>query len=254
MIKIISIAKNTFKEAIRDKLLYAILFFALAMLFVSLLLGELSFGQAIRITKDLGLTSISIFGIAIAIFTGVSLVHKEIDKRTLYTIISKPIHRYHFILGKYFGMLFTASVQIVILSIIFIGLVFIQQQYVELALFKAIFLYWIEICLITSIALFFSSFTTPFFSGIFTFSIFIIGRLMPDVEMILQKTKNPLTWSILKLSTVLPNLQLLNVGERVVHGEPVPTSYLVAPTLYAISYIFIFLITAIFIFSKREFI
>ena len=254
MRKIIAIAKNTFREAIRDKILYAILFFALLMLFTSLLLGELSFGQSIRITKDLGLTSISLFGIAIAIFVGVSLVHKEIDKRTLYTIISKPIHRYHFILGKYLGMLFTVSVQIVILMLVFSALLYTQQEYLELDLYKSIYLYWVEISLIISIALFFSSFTTPFFSGIFTFSIFVIGRLMPDIEMVLQKTKNPLTWWILKLSTALPNLQFFNLGERVVHGEPIPNYALLSPTLYAISYIGVFLLSAMIIFSKREFI
>jgi ABC-type transport system involved in multi-copper enzyme maturation permease subunit len=252
--KLLAIASNTFREAIRDKILYAILFFALLMLFASMALGEMSLGHTVQITKNFGLTAISLFGIMIAIFTGVSLVHKEIDKRTLYTIISKPIHRYHFILGKYLGMLLTAVAQFIALTAIFTLLILIQQHYLESQIFLALFLYWMEIMLIISIALFCSAFTTPFFSGLFTFSIFLIGRLMPEIMLVLDKTENPVIWLVLKLSTYLPNLQLFNVGERVVHQEIVPVSDLFSLSFYCLSYIGIFLLLAIALFSRRDFI
>jgi len=254
MFKILAIANNTFREAIRDKILYAILFFALLILFVSMALGEMSLGHALKITKDMGLTSISLFGILIAIFTGVSLVHKEIDKRTIYTIISKPIYRFHVILGKYLGMVSTAFVQFFALTLIFTLLFFLQQQYIDFTIYQALFLYWMEIMLIISIALCCSAFTTPFFSGIFTFSIFLIGRLMPDIELVLLKTENPVVWVVLKAATGLPNLQLLNIGERVVHQEIVPLGDILSLTLYSLSYIGIFLLLSILFFSRRDFI
>lgn len=254
MFKFMAIARNTFREAIRDKILYAILFFALLMMFAALALGEMSLGHPIKVTTDMGLTAISLFGVLIAIFTGVSLVHKEIDKRTIYTIISKPIHRYHFIIGKYIGMVLTALVQILTLTTVFTLLLFFQQQFVDFHVYLAIFLYWLEIMLVISVALFCSSFTTPFFSGLFTFSIFLIGRLMPDIYLVLSKTENPVVWGVLKLSTMLPNLTLLNLGEKVVHGELVAVGDLLSHVLYALCYIGIFLLLSIFLFSKRDFI
>lgn len=254
MYKVVAIATNTFREAIRDKILYAILFFALLMMFAALALGEMSLGHPAKVTTDMGLTAISLFGVLIAIFTGVSLVHKEIDKRTIYTIISKPIYRYHFILGKYMGMVLTALVQILALTAVFTGLILFQKQFIDFNIYLAIILYWLEIMLVISVALFCSSFTTPFFSGLFTFFIFLFGRLMPDIYLVIQKTENPVIWLVLKLTTLLPNLTLLNIGERVVHNELVPVHDLVSNGLYALCYIGIFLLLAMAFFSRRDFI
>jgi ABC-type transport system involved in multi-copper enzyme maturation permease subunit len=254
MHKLLVIAQNTFREAIRDKILYAIFFFSFLLLLASLALGELSLGHHIKVTKDLGLGAISFFGVLIAIFTGVSLVHKEIDKRTLYTLLSKPIYRHQFVLGKYFGMLLTASAQLLSLSLVFSILLFYQQRFVEIAIYQAILLYWMEIMLITSIALFFSSWTTPFFSGLFTFSFFLIGRLMPEIEMLVRKLENPIVWGLLKISTALPDLSYLNVATKVVHQEPIPMNYLVAALSYSVFYIVLFLLAGMFFFSRRDFI
>lgn len=254
MFKIFAIGRNTFREAIRDKILYAILFFATLMMFAALALGEMSLGHPVKVTIDMGLTAISLFGVLIAIFTGVSLVHKEIDKRTIYTIISKPINRYQFILGKYLGMTLTALVQIVTLTAVFTLLILFQQQFIDFNVYVAVFLYWLEIMLVLSVALFCSSFTTPFFSGLFTFFIFLFGRLMPDIYLVLNKTENPVVWFFLKLTTILPNLSLLNIGGRVVHGELISTYDLFINTAYAVGYISAFLFLAMVLFSRRDFI
>ncbi|MCB9637926.1 MAG: ABC transporter permease subunit [Myxococcales bacterium] len=254
MHKLLVIAQNTFREAIRDKILYSIFFFAFLLLIASIALGELSLGHQVKVTKDLGLSAISFFGILIAIFTGVSLVHKEIDKRTLYTLLSKPIYRYQFVLGKYLGMLLTAFAQLLLLGVIFTFLLLYQQKYVEFGIYQAILLYWMEIMLITSIALFFSSFTTPFFSGLFTFSIFLIGRLMPEIELLLKRTGNPIVWLLLKGSTALPNLNYLNVAQRVVHQEPIPPDYILSSATYTLLYIGLFLFFSSVLFARRDFI
>tara|TARA_B100000609_G_C17222953_1_gene441969 strand:- start:7363 stop:8127 length:765 start_codon:yes stop_codon:yes gene_type:complete len=250
--KILAIASNTFRETIRDKLLYGILFFSILLLFVGLLLGELSLGNNVKVTKDVGLSAISLFGILLAIFTGVSLVHKELDKRTIYTILSKPIHRHQFILGKYLGMLMTAFVQIVLLTLVFTFLLLYQQQYLDYRIYNAVLLYWFEIVLITSVALFFSSFTTPFFSGLFTFCFFLIGRLMPEVEQISTTVENTIIAGVLKGATLLPNLQHLNIGPRLVHHEALPPGYITSSILYATCYTGLFLFLAIALFSKRD--
>lgn len=254
MYKVFAIAHNTFREAIRDKILYAILFFALLMLSASLILGELSLGHSIKVTKDFGLTAISWFGVLIAIFTGVSLVHKEIDKKTIYTIISKPIHRYHFILGKYLGMVWTAFVQMLFLTLVFTLIMLYQQQFLSFYTYWALLLFWMEIMLIISVALFCSSFTTPFFSGLFTFSIFLLGRLMPDIHMAMKQLDNPAAQFILSFSTILPDLQQLNISVRVVHNELVSAAYLFSSMLYALSYIGIFLLLSVVLFSRRDFV
>lgn len=254
MFKILAIGRNTFREAIRDKILYAILFFAMLMMMAALVLGEMSLGHPVKVTTDMGLTAISLFGVLIAIFTGVSLVHKEIDKRTIYTIISKPINRYQFILGKYLGMVLTALVQIVTLTAVFTLLILYQQQYIDFNIYLAVFLYWMEIMLVISVALFCSSFTTPFFSGLFTFFIFLFGRLMPDIYLVISKTEDQVVRGLLKATTILPNLSLLNVGNRVVHGELISTTDVLVNSAFALSYIAGFLFLAIVFFSRRDFI
>ncbi|MBI4640616.1 MAG: ABC transporter permease, partial [Candidatus Tectomicrobia bacterium] len=138
--KIRAIAVNTFREAIRDRVLYSLLFFALFMIGSSALLGTLTIGEQVKVIKDLGLASISVFGLFIAIFVGIGLVYKEIERRTIYTIIAKPIRRYEFLIGKYLGLVLTLLVEVAVMAVGFSLLITLYEGFFDTALLKAILL------------------------------------------------------------------------------------------------------------------
>ena len=143
MVKILTIAVNTFREAVRDKILYSLLIFALLMIGSSVFISTLSIGDQVKIIKDMGLSMISLFGTLIAIFVGVGLVYKEIEKRTIYTIIAEPIGRHKFLMGKYCGLILTLLVEIAIMASGFFLLLFFYPGSFDPALFIAIYFHFI---------------------------------------------------------------------------------------------------------------
>ena len=186
-----TIAINAFREAIRDKILYNLLIFAVIVIAVSVLVGRLTIGQDQRVIKDIGLAAMSVFGLLIATFVGTSLVHKEIRRKTVYTIFSKPIHRFEFILGKYCGLLLTILVDVVIMAfVLFIALILhralfpysVRGAMEPIALLKGIALIFFELMLITSIAILFSTISTPTLSIFFTLGVYVIGHLTVDLK------------------------------------------------------------------------
>jgi len=165
MSKIAFISLNTYRETVRDKVLYNLVLFALIMIAGSYVLGQISVYQEVKIIKDLGLASIAVFGSVIAIFIGIGLVSKEMDKRTLYSLLPKPISRVHFILGKYFGLCLTLAVNVTIMTVGLYALLFAMTRSFEPALLKAIYLLYFEMALLTALALLFSTFTSSILSA-----------------------------------------------------------------------------------------
>ncbi|HLC25637.1 MAG TPA: ABC transporter permease subunit [bacterium] len=252
--KIIAIAVNTFREAVRDKILYSLLFFALVMMGLSVILGNLTIGEQIKIIEDFGLGTISLFGVLIAIFVGVGLVYKEIERRTIYTILSKPIPRWIFLLGKYGGLLLTLFVEVFVMVVFFSLLVFFYGVGFDFALLKAIGLIYLELALITAVALFFSAFTTPTLSGFFTLGIFAIGHLSTDLKVFGEGTKDPFLSGLTSfLYYLLPNLENFNIKGQVVHQIPVSWEFIGWSTLYGLLYIAGTLLLTVLIFQKRDF-
>ncbi|MBI4619765.1 MAG: ABC transporter permease [Desulfobacterales bacterium] len=252
--KIRAIMINTFREAIRDKVLYSLLFFALLMIGGSILLGRLTIGENIKIIKDMGLASISIFGMLIAIFVGIGLVYKEIDKKTIYTVIAKPVHRYQFLLGKYLGLILTLLVEVAIMSFGLLLLVLSYEGHAELSILKAILLIFFELMTITAVAILFSSFSTPILSGLFTLAVYIVGHLSRDLLAFGAKSEN----AMIKYSTAfiyysLPNLDNFNIKGKIVHQALVSWEYLSFAMLYGVLYISITLLLSMVIFQKRDF-
>jgi len=141
--RVYAIALNTFREAVRSKVLYAILFFAVLLILLSLAFGELSLYEQERVNKDLGIVVITVFGALIAIYTGISLLFKELDKKTIYTIVSKPIHRWQFLLGKYLGILLTLAVELGIMSAIFVAQLALKDIELNATLFQALVLIYV---------------------------------------------------------------------------------------------------------------
>lgn len=252
--RIWAIAFNTFREAVRDKILYSILFFAILMIGSSLLFTRLTLGESIKIVQDIGLASISIFGTLIAIFVGISLVNKEIERRTVYTIISKPIRRWEFILGKYTGLLVTLLLEVLIMTTCFMALLYYDTNKLWYSLLPAIALITVELCLITAFAILFSSFSTPTLSSLFTLSVYVVGHSTEDIrrfggdsEIEFVKKGSEILYYI------LPNLENFNVKNQVVHDVAISPMQYQYGILYGVLYSSIVLILSMTVFSWRDF-
>lgn len=266
MRRIWSVAHNTFIEAIRDRVLYSLILFAFLMILSSLIFASISAEQYNKIVKDLGLTAISLIGIMISIFLGMGLVYKEIEKKTIYNIFSKPIRRYEFILGKYLGLGFTLLINTAAMSIIlFLIVLYTEIRYSGLInyyygghyyaeFFKAVYFEYLEFIVVIGIALVFSSFTTPVLSVLFTFLLFAIGRFSSDIKLFAEQVKSPfMSFLTEAIYRTIPNLEKFDVRYEAVYGGDVSTSLILYTTAYAVLYVMMLLVISILIFEKREF-
>lgn len=249
------IARNTFKEAVRDRILYLLLFFAATAILFSRVLALLTVGDRMKIVKDVGLASISLFGALMAILIGTGLVYKEIEKRTIFTLLSKPIRRAEFLLGKYFGLVLTLAVMLACMGVIFLALVFLQTGTVELKLFAAITFIFIELVLLTAVALLFSCFSTPILSSLFSLAFYLIGHFSWSLETLIKKVRPGWGKTLLRvLAAILPDLETFNIKTEVVHGLPLPASLLLTATAYGLVYAAFVLTLAILVFRRRDFV
>ncbi len=255
-----AVAINTFKEAIRDKILYNLLIFGLILIGGSTLLATLTTGEQFKIIMDFGLASIRLFGTLIAILLGVGLVSKEIEKRTLYIVLAKPIGRSEFLFGKYAGLLLTLGVNTVIMGVgLYLTLMLNRFRWglpvwdLEPRLIDAIALTYLELALLTAVALLFSTFTTTTLATIFTLSIFVIGHLSGDLMTMGAKLEVQSTVVLLKgIYYTLPNLSYFNIRAQVVHNIPVASAYLFFVFCYALLYTTLLMGIATFIFKRRD--
>jgi len=253
--KIRAIALNTFKEAIRDRILYLLLFFAAVCIIFSRILALLTVGDRAKIITDVGLASLSLFGVLMAILIGTGLVYKEIDKRTIYPLLPKPIQRYQFLLGKYLGLLLTLFVMLVLMALIFLVLILLHHYPLEAPIFIAILFIFMELCLITAVAMLFSCFSTPILSTLFSLSFYLIGHLSWGLETLLNKIPRGAIKTFARILYVfLPDLENFNFKTEVVHHLPIPPKIFIYSTLYGIAYTFFILVLAIMIFQRRDFI
>jgi len=251
---VITIALNTFKETLRDKVFYNLFVFALLMIGSALLLGTLTIGEQGKIVKDIGLASIDLFGTLIAIFVGVGLVSKELEKRTIYTIIAKPVHRYQFLLGRYSGLALTMWVNTGVMLSAFCVVLFVAGAKPDGGIMKAIGLLTIAQLIVLSAAMLFSTFTTPTLSGIFTLALYVIGVLTPDLKALSDRLSDGLARELLTgLYYLLPNLALFNVKGEAVHGMPIAGDYMVMAAGYGLAYAALVLLVSCMIFQRRDF-
>ena len=253
--KIKTIALNTLKEAIRDRVLYLLFFFAAVSLVSSRLLALLTVGDRVKIIKDVGLASISIFGMLMAILIGTGLVYKEIDKKTIFTLLSKPIQRWQFLVGKFFGLVLTLFILTALMSLIFLVILFLHTFHVEGRLLLAILFIFIELVLITAVAILFSCFSTPILSSIFALSFYVIGHFSWGLEPLIRRARPGIARTALQvLYTLLPDLENFNFKTEVVHGLTVEPRYYLFSALYGLAYTLFVLVLAVLVFKKRDFV
>jgi ABC-2 type transport system permease protein len=251
--RIWAIASNTFREAIRDRILYLLLVFALAFIAFAQILSLLTVGSEEKVIKDLGLASISLFGVLTSIFIGVSLVSKEIDRRTIYTIVAKPIHRYQFVLGKYCGLVLTLAVNTVVMTGWFY-LILLAKGFADPRLLLAVYMIFLELLLITAVAIFFSSFSTPILSTLFALSVYLVGHLTWSLQLLQDRLAGAAgKWICRALYLGLPNLEIFNIKGEVVHHLAVSGSLLLYATLYLAGYGSVVLSAACLIFQRKDF-
>ena len=256
MTVMLAIATNTFREAVRDKILYLILFFAALVIFGSELLSVLAVGAASKVALDLGLAAISFLGALASIFLGLAMVAREVERRTVFSVLAKPISRHQFIAGKFLGLYATVFVLTLLMSVLFLGFVGLRHGVYEPALLYAIVLFLIEDLVLASFALLFSSFTTPILGMLFSVTVYLVGHLSFGLKMLADYPSLVETWSaraLLGLYYVLPNLERFNVKGAVVHGDPLPEG-LLFPSLYGITYALAVFLLASEIFRRRDFV
>ncbi len=251
--KVLSIALNTFRENLRDKLLYNLLVFALLMIGSSLLLMRLTLGEFHRLLLDVGLGSINIFGVLIAIFVGIGLVNKEIEKKTIYTIVSKPVARYQFLVGKYLGLTLTLLVNTLVMAGGLLLVLFAQSVPIESMLFKALGLIFMEFMVITAVALLCSTFTSATLSAIFTLATYVIGHLTADLKTFGEKMDEGMRAVVTGLYYILPNLERFNLKGNVIHHIEVSGTDLLLIVVYGLTYVSFLLMSASIIFQRRDF-
>jgi ABC-type transport system involved in multi-copper enzyme maturation permease subunit len=261
------IALNVFRESVRDKVLYNLVLFAVILMGASYLIGQLTAGQDVKIVKDLGLAATSVFGLFIAVFIGIGLVSKEVERRSIYSLLAKPIERHHLVVGKYLGLVLTLAVNLTVMAVaMYVVLAYMRwmsppgaetawdRPALDPQMLKAFFLTFCELAIVTAIALFFSTFSTPMLSAALTFGLFVAGRFSTDLRNFNQVTDSPAANALASaLYWILPNLAPFDVRAQVVHGEPVTALYLVLTAGYAVLYVTALVVAAVAVFARRDF-
>lgn len=253
--RISHIASNTFREAVRDRVLYNLIAFALLLVGAAILVGQISIDIERLVVINLGLTAVSLFGVVIAIFIGIGLVSKEIEKRTLYTVLSRPVRRWEFIIGKFFGLAGTLVVNAALMAIgVFGAMLYVSHKLQKPDAWVLVALYFIilQFLIITALALLFSSFSSPLLSAVFAFSLFVIGSFAEDLRGFAAMTQGITRWLATGAAYLVPNFSAFNIIGSVAHGQPVSGQLIVLNSLYAAFYAAMALCGAVLIFEHRN--
>ncbi len=247
------IAMNTLREAIRHRLLYTLLFFAVTMIGFSVLIASLSYVEGERIIQDIGLASIRLFSVGIAIFVGIGLIHGEVDRRTIYTILSKPVTRSEFLLGKFIGLLLTVWLQLCLMALAFAAVSLLAGAPLDLGYAAALFLVGIELMVVVAVATLFSSFSTPMLSAFFTLGIYALGHLSRNLYFLGQESEvENVRRAATLIYRLLPDLETFNLSIQAVHALPIPAAEVGWAVLYGLAYTTALLALAAYIFNRRD--
>ena len=250
--KVIAIAKNTFKEALRGKMFNIMLIFALVTIGSTKMFSFFTPREEMKMIKDMGFFFIVFFGLLIAIFLGAKMITEELEKKTIYTVLSKPIHRYELILGKLVGTMFALFINLCFMSIVFLGVIYLKERVLNFKIFKAMFLIFVSLSLISSIAIMFSTFATTTISVTLTMFLYIVGNIFEYLKHLASKGGTVLKFILDGAYYLFPNFTNFNINRDVIHGTVVSGMYILKITAYGLNYIIIFTLLAVLFFRKRE--
>ncbi len=249
------VAFNTFREAVRDRVLYNLVAFAVLLSGAAILVGEISIDIERLVVVNLGLTAVSLFGVVIAIFMGIGLVSKEIEKRTLYTVLARPVRRWEFVVGKFLGLTGTLVVNTFFMAIgVFLALLYVAHKFekADIAVLVALYFIVLEFLIVCALALLFSSFSTPLMSAVFTFALFVIGSLAEDLRGFARITHGLAGAIATGVAYLVPNFSALNIINQAAHGDAVPGRLILYNTAYALLYSVMVISGAVLIFQRRN--
>ncbi len=250
------VALNTFREAVRDRVLYNLVFFALLMMAGAVLVGQISIDIEQTVIVSLGLSAISLIGLLIAIFIGVALVCKEMDKRTLYALLAKPVRRWEFLLGKFGGLVLTLAVNTAAMALgLLLVMLYVKHslQRSDAVVLVAVYFILLKLALVVALALLFSCFTTPLLAILFTVGLYVVGLYVQELRNMPVEVLSPAMAAFTKwLSYLLPNFENYNVMAMAAHGRAVPGILIEQNTLYTVVYCTIVLMAAAAVFSRRN--
>jgi ABC-type transport system involved in multi-copper enzyme maturation permease subunit len=261
------VALSVFRESVRDKILYSLVIFAVLMISTSYLIGQLTAGQDVKIIKDLGLSAMAIFGLFIAIFIGIGLVSKEVERRSIYSLIAKPVRRSELVVGKFVGLALTVAINLAVMTVVWYGVLAYMSWY-EIELVKkgweapaadpgmlvAVYLIFVQLVLVIALALFFSTFAEPLWATVFTFGLYVAGHFSADLKHFdVVVGDSPVKYVTTGLYYVLPNMATFDVKNAVVHAQPVPYGYVLSATAYGACYSLALVAAAVLIFAKKDF-
>jgi len=250
------VALNTFREAVRDRVLYNLVFFALLMMVAAIAVGQISIGIEQIVIVSLGLSAISVIGLLISVFLGVALVSKEMDKRTLYALLAKPVRRWEFLLGKFGGLVLTLAVNTMAMALgLLLAILYVKHslERSDATVLVAVYFILLKLALIVALALLFSCFTTPLLAILFTAGLYIVGLYVQELRNLPLELLSPAMTAFTKwLSYLLPNFENFNVMALAAHGRAVPGALILQNTLYTVVYCTIVLAIASVVFSRRN--
>jgi ABC-type transport system involved in multi-copper enzyme maturation permease subunit len=250
------VALNTFREAVRDRVLYNLVFFALLMMAAAIAVGQISIGIEQTVIVSLGLSAISVIGLLISVFIGVALVSKEMDKRTLYALLAKPVRRWEFLLGKFAGLLLTLAVNTAAMAMgLLLVMIYVKHtlERSDAVVLVAVYFIWLKLALIVALALLFSCFTTPLLAILFTVGLYIVGLYVLELRNLPVEVMSPAMAAFTSwLSYLLPNFENFNVMAMAAHGRAVPGALILQNTLYTVVYCTIVLTAAAAVFSRKN--
>jgi Cu-processing system permease protein len=261
------VALAVFRESVRDRVPLAIVGFGVLLVFASYLISQMTAGQDLKIIKDLGLAALNLLGLLIAVFIGIGLVAKEVERRSIYSLVSRPVTREQFVLGKFLGLAMTLAVNLTAMSVAFYLVLFYQQltstptqqsvwpaPATDPRLLIAIVLIFAELMIVTAVALFFSTFSGPLTAIMFTLALWLAGHFNADLRHFEEVVEAPVAVYVARvLYYTLPNLAPFNVRAEVVHGIPISASHLGFTLAYAAVYVGILLLAAVAVFRRRDF-
>lgn len=251
---VIAIAQVTWREAVRNRVLYSLLFFVVVLTLVSAVLDQMTMGQNGRVVLDLGLAGVHLFGVLIAVFLGVSLISREVQRKTLYVVLAKPVSRTAFLLGKYLGLLFTLLVLVIVMGLFLMLVVALFDVAPGVAYLHAVMMIWVELAVLCAVAMVFSTFTGPFLSGMFTLGMFVIGHLSNGLRQLGEASGDAVLAGVTRaIYYAVPNLESFNFKLEALYRVPVDGSATAMALLYAVAYAAALFALAGVIFTRRDF-
>jgi ABC-type transport system involved in multi-copper enzyme maturation permease subunit len=253
MNRIVAIAHNTFRETVRDRILYGLVAFVLLVLPGSRLVIPLAIGQELKIMKDFGFAAISLFGLLIAVVVGTSLVHKELDKRTIYVLVAKPVRRWELLVGKYFGLMATILLAFVAMFAVLAGTVLTLGGRPDWLLALAVAGLYLQLAAVTAVAVFFSTLASPALSAVFTICLYLVGTAADQLRLFADRMPGAaVKFAVKAASYLVPNLHLCNYRTEAVYGLPVAAGRVLFMLAYIAAYTALVLLVSSAILERKD--